>query len=172
MFGNPKQKALNLVLEGMRPILKVSGGLSGRLPNGYWDDPFVIGFFNGYASTLAKTATQGKIKETDLGEVLVSALEALAPKQGSAIARRMVQLLSALDPDAIKGGNHGIRCVAYMFNLTNLESDPAVIAAKELSKSNGGLVMEFAGAPGERMRVAGSLVTLLYGKVLLERLPS
>jgi hypothetical protein len=172
MFGNPKQKALNLVLEAMRPILKVSGGLSGQLPDGYWDDAFVIGFFNGYASTLAKVATQGKIKETELGEVLVTALETLAPAKGGTIARRMVQLLSALDPDAIKGGNHGIRCAAYMFNLTNLESDPAVIAAKELSKSTGGLVMQVAAAPSERLRVAGSLVTILYGKVLLERLPS
>jgi hypothetical protein len=90
MFGNKRKKAANFVIGRLRPLLghlQMSRGM----PQGFWQDEFVLGFFH---FTIGFQAAQSGIRLTqiDRGMILPEIYSALSNINGHKIARHATDL--------------------------------------------------------------------------------
>lgn len=103
---------------------------STRLPSGFWDDPFVLGFiyFSVHAYALIASATGDDFKR--LPAVYSQLLEGDAPS----VIARSAALHKAKDPDFILGMEKADMFTSALRGVSKYDDEEAVIRAHELAR--------------------------------------
>lgn len=170
MFENKREKARDAIVTGLQPIVSFSAMVHGRLPHGYWDDPFVLGFMYGCARQLADTAV-GKQDDSERNQARTEAFDVLSDGGAQRIAQRTATMVNPRDPDFATGLAHGLTCVMYASGV-KLEDQPLFARARKIG-SNYTIVLGFSDAKDpQRISTAGALVHILFHEVVTQRLGS
>src|SRR5215203_2158194 len=72
-----RRRAIKTAVEALRPLIGAIQHHHG-LPVGFWNDPYIVGFFTAMAGQYAKLSTKGRITGSDLGFALATTLTALS----------------------------------------------------------------------------------------------
>ena len=87
LFKSPRRKASDAAIAYVKPVVEMFRGSPGPgFPPGFWDDPYVLGFFYVYVGFAAKMAIGGKATGELLGHVLVDTYSALSNMNGARTA--------------------------------------------------------------------------------------
>jgi hypothetical protein len=163
MFFSKRKKATQTALEAIRPMLSVLFHFRDE-PDGFWSDPFVLGYVSALASFFAKASTNGKIETTDLGHVLSDVLSELSRESPNVLVPRYLGYVNSENADFLKGMDNALKTVSFTYGrLPNEETDNDVQMAKEIAKGNS------FGRPVAREDVGGSLQFLLFNNEVRKR---
>ncbi len=168
MFGGKRRRAQEAALEAVQPFVTAIAS-TGGIPTGFWEDPFVLGFFNGCISAFAKLATQGKIAGVDLGLVLMSVYDSVTGGNGRETGLRAHTFIEKQEPDFIRGLDNAIKLVAFTYGLADLSDDPDVIEATKVHEAVDASLSGITGPISETSAVAGALSHILFYDVVQER---
>lgn len=168
MFGGKRRRATKMALEAVQPILRTLE-MSGGIPSGFWDDPYVLGYLGGTAAIFAKMTTQGKIAGESLGQVMITVYETLSGLDGVEISKKVLLLQSSNDKDFLKGLGNADKTICVAYGIEGYEDDPDVVEAKELVKKMGP-DFAFLGETTEAAQISGCLTQMLFYQVVRDRL--
>ena len=65
-FGSKRKKITEQVIEAVRPKIGIIQSLYG-IPEGFWRDPYVLGYISGCISAFIQMLGGGKLKQVDRG---------------------------------------------------------------------------------------------------------
>jgi hypothetical protein len=136
MLNFTRRRATSAAVQATLPLVKTLE-ISGPLPDGFWHDPYVLGYISSTISTFAKTATSGKITGADLGYCLFETLGKISGRNGVEIGQRVTSLAQAKDPDFFEGVDAAGKVIAVTDGSREFDDDPDVIAAVKMADSIG-----------------------------------
>ena len=134
MFGGKKRKALNAVVPVIQNMIQPYERLRGGLPEGFWFDPYVLGFLTIYIGQLARVATDNKIDNETIVDVIFGVFLLFAPKHTEKIMEEVLSLQKRRDPDYALGATNANKCVSGV--MTDHEYDVATQLGRQLGSSN------------------------------------
>lgn len=159
---------MNAATQAVEPLIRTLE-MTGGVPEGFWEDAYVLGFLNGCIGIMAKMATRGKIDGGDLGQVMIGVFDAISGGQGSEIATRVIPLQESEDTEFLRGVTSAAKTISVAYGFPDYDTDPDVVAARRLAKSMSSVSSIFAG-PSEAAQVAGALHKMLFFNVVRDRL--
>ncbi|MDP2374275.1 hypothetical protein [Reyranella sp.] len=137
LFASTQRKATDAAIEGARPYIALLQDVAGPgIPSGFWEDRYVVGFFQFTTAFFAKHVTQGKASGATLGFATADALTALSNRNGRAIMSRAADLTFAKDPEHARGADDAAALIYYAFGfLKDEDRHPLVKKALGGSKT-------------------------------------
>jgi hypothetical protein len=103
---------------------------TGGLPTGFWQDPYVVGWFNGMIGSFIKIIGKGKFGPADVGTIVDGVLEDLAGRvTAERVARDIVLLREGQDPDFRDGTRNAEMLIAVTFGSRDFDDHADVIMA-------------------------------------------
>jgi hypothetical protein len=167
MFGMTRRRATRTAVEAVLPFIRVLKMTDG-IPDGFWDDPYVLGIVSGSISIFAKLSTNGRIAGDDLGAVLIDTFSIISEQDGVPIIRRVLAFQDASDPDFLLGVKNADKMVSYAYGDTGYDNDPDVIHAKRIAKATASL--QITGPISPDAAIAGALQQILFYDMVRKRL--
>ena len=168
MFGIRRRKATQTAIEALQPMVSVIERTRG-IPDGFWKDPYVLGFFSGGIGVFAKLASNGKIKGTELGRVLIDSLDSLSQGQGNQITRSIVEFQQSRNLDFLKGVGNADKIISVAYGFSGYEDDPDIIEAKKRTKLTNSSMDALLGPTSETAALGGQLQMMLFYDVVNDR---
>lgn len=168
MFGSSQKVAVRASIGGIAPLLGTLQSARG-IPQGFWGDPFVLGFIGFLIGHFSKAATRGRIDGADLGLVLAEAFSSLSHMNGAAISRQYVAFaVETGSADFEKGADNAATIAFYQLGVLKNETDnkdvqAARLVAQKLASE------EFNRGKSEREIVGALLLKKLFLDVVTER---
>lgn len=165
LFGR-RQKALRTIVDALKPLVqRAVSGNNGRLPPGFWDDAYVLGYLMGTATHFARLVNPDGMKDEDLGMVLIAALRKLSGSDAEAITDRILQLQEVRERDFKRAVDASEKPIAWIYEIVPMEHDKLVRDATRI---------EAATLPGgekpERSAIAWRLHQMLFYDEIDKRL--
>lgn len=164
LFGSPRKKALKESVEATLPIIRTLE-MTGGLPQGFWNDAYVLGFINGCIVLFAKRSAGGNLAGETLGMVIMDAFPLISGADRTVIANRVIELQQIRQADFLRGFENAYKCIMYGFDPNAFQDDPDVIAAKALAAK-----MPSMGVTDANAQVGGALIQMLFYKDVRQRL--
>lgn len=114
-------------------VIRVSN--RGQLPEGFWSDPYVLGFLLSYSSAVAKMSSDNQIKGHDLAIVLRKVFLLMADAEAGLISQITKRYSKELNPEFIEGLGSGT--VLYATSTGIIQDQQGLNDAKSAFKSGG-----------------------------------
>jgi hypothetical protein len=169
LFKSTQTTATEAAIDAIRPIIGIVQHSYG-LPQGFWTDPYVLGFLSITIAHHAKLATGGKARGEIMGYVLSDVLTSLSNMNGRELGRRITALATATERDADynRGGDDAAAvCYCAQGILKNEADHPLVQAASRLAD---GADFGDLSRIDRRSKIAGMMVVLSLVKEVEERI--
>jgi hypothetical protein len=165
MFGFAKRRAAKAAIEHVSPIVRLLEA-SGGLPLGFWEDPYILGWINGFAMCVARAATNDKIGTADLGQVAIDTVTTLAGVKGNEVVELMRKLARAKEPRFVEAVQAATKTYFVTVGAREFDADPEVVQARQLSKSLAESSAYFGFATSEQGAVGAAMQNLLFYDVV------
>lgn len=166
MFGDKRGKAVDAIVDGLKPVIRFSA-MHGGLPAGYWQDPYVLGFIQGCVFKIGEHAGL----KTDSASAWIEAYEQLSDGQGKAVVTRIRELnRPPRDKDLLLGMGNAVFCVSYALGLEDYPDEPVIFRARKAGSDYATVFGHTDRKNPERTRTAGALVHILFHNIVSERL--
>ena len=108
MLGRFRKKVTRQTIEMVRQPYALFQSNYG-IPDGFWQDEFVLGFFGVMIGVLSKLIGEGRLNQMDKGHLLQDTFSSLSNMNGAAIARHFSDLAheNPQREDFVRGGDNG-----------------------------------------------------------------
>lgn len=137
MFGLSKTKSCSdHVYSQIQPILSQAQNTLG-LPKGFWEDPYIIGFFSFFISFHTNVTSSVQLNEVQKGELVSAVFARLSNRPGEPMARRFIHLSSTKDEDFELGQEHASALCFASIGKGTPESAPFIENIKAEIKRDG-----------------------------------
>jgi len=167
MFGGRKRKAIQAAIEAVHPIVRTLE-MTGGLPHGFWEDPYVTGYLTTVVGLFAKMSSNGKVAGEELGEVVRDVMAIISGRDGTEIISQVRALQKSQDPDFSNGSTNAQKVVLLAYGLDSFDDDPDVERARRLGANDD--FAFFTGPISDAAKTAGALQTMLFYEAVRERL--
>jgi hypothetical protein len=164
-----KSRAVKAATQAVQPFIKTLE-MTGGLPPGFWEDPYVLGYLSGCIGIFAKLSTNGKIAGGDLGLVMINVLNEVSNSRGMEIAQRVIEFQHRNNSDFAKGVANADKAVSVAYGLRDYDADPDVIAARSTAAATDSFMTSMAPSSTEASKVSGVLQMTLFYDVVRARL--
>lgn len=168
MFGWKRHKAVSTATEAVAPFVRAFEAIGG-LPDGFWRDPYVVGFLSGCIAIFAKMATGWKLSGRDLGYVVVEVLDNISSGSGTEIATFGNDCLHAQDPEYARGIRNAEKVISVVYGLGDYTDDPDIQAARRDALNPSAPASFIAPFGNQGTDVGGALLDRLYYREIQER---
>lgn len=156
-----KKKATKAAIEAVEAVLMLMK-LKG-IPEGFWHDPFVLGYFGTVISSFGKIAVNDKLTAEDLGNIQMDVLEHFSGIPGIEVGKSVIDYMTNQNEDFMLGIENATKCILMMGPPTEkLLNDPDVLKARKLA-SDPNLQSITSGS------ILGALTYLLFYCVIKKR---
>lgn len=162
MFGGHRKKVTDQTIQMVRQPYALFQNTYG-IPQGFWQDEFVLGFFGVKIGLVSQALGQGRLSTTDKGRVLQDTFTALSNMNGEAIARRFGDFAreEPQSADFRLGCDNGEIVTLAAFGKGTPQGRAAIEEAKSEAAAQG--------RPGDVGAVATILAMKLFVGPLVER---
>lgn len=172
MFGFARRRAVKAAKEHGSAIIRLVEAMGG-LPDGFWEDPYIVGWITGFIYCVARAATNNRIGTTDLGRVLMATITAVAGAKGKEVVARSKGWARTKDEPKF---NEGVQAATKTYFVSvgarEFDADPEVVQARQLAKSRDSFQESLGlGASTEQDEVSAAMQHLLFYDVV-ERMRS
>jgi hypothetical protein len=131
MFGSKRRKLVDKVYHSVLPYVAAVEQSIGGMPPGFWEDPFVIGFFTFQVGLTLKLAGGDQLSPEEKGLATCEILGALSHTSGVQITRSMTHLALSKDTQSGRGADVAQLVSLYpMGMLKDGDRHPAVAELK------------------------------------------
>ncbi len=154
-------KAVETVLQNLEMAQKTMGVI---VSEGFWHDPFVLGYFGTVIHSFTKIAVNNKLTTEDLATIQKNVLEHFSGLPGIEIKNSVVDYMKNRNADFVLGVENATKCILIMMGPPNekLLNDPDVLEARELA-SDPNLQSITSGS------ISGALTFVLFSSVINRR---
>lgn len=138
MFGFTRRKVTEHTVASIRPLIGIFQHFNG-LPQGFWQNEFVIGFVGFMINFHADVTSGKKLSHEDKGQLLCDVFTALSNINGHEIARQFIRL-TVLDPKSPEFEEGADKAAIYAFAMIGKVSEegrPFFEAARQMAKVQG-----------------------------------
>src|SRR5690349_8126481 len=129
MFFGKIAKTTRFAVKIITPLIRMTES-AGGLPTGFWEDPYVLGFLYGSVLASAQMVNQGKLKDVELGQVVLFTFRKVAKQNSRSVAERIRQLSKAQNDDFKKGIANADKVLCTAFGIAGYEKDGDVEEAR------------------------------------------
>src|SRR6185369_2603659 len=117
------------VVPGVRSYIEAFAARYGTLPDGYWDDHYVLGFVPGIAGLFATVVAKGKLGDADRLAIVHEAIESISRGFGEHVMQQLKGLMLTQPEDFVKGAEAAAKVLA--FSMRQLPAnDPDLVQAQ------------------------------------------
>lgn len=163
------------LIEATRWYVGVFNAMGG-LPEGFWRDPYVLGFLHGIITFTAKAATRGKINGKELGRLIIRTISDLYNGKWHEVIDLIKKFHATKNNDYVEGFKNAEKIVFVCYQINSFDEDPDIIGAKkkiasEELKEREVMNQKFSGLQSnDSEKIAAQLTEELYLKRVLLRL--
>lgn len=163
MFGlSHREQAVEAATHAATSILRMQEQANG-IPSGFWQDPYVLGFFGGIVGTMAKlVGGPDRMRGERLGQVLKLSFEKLMGSRADEVWRYYMDASDDMTDDFQRGLWNGNKVVLIAYGSRDFDNDDDVISAQAQAEQ---LDAAMAFMPNTE---ASSLVTMLIFNYLCQ----
>lgn len=112
---------------------------TGGLPEGFWQTPYVVGWFSGLIGDFIKIIGKGKFGPADIGAIQDGVLEDLAGRvTAERVARDIALLHKSQDPDFCEGARNAAMLIAVTFGSRDFDDHGDVVTARSSTEQESG----------------------------------
>ena len=143
--------------------------ITGGLPEGFWKDPYALGFLQGTMVTLAKMATRGELEGKKVAQVALNVFKASVPGRGAEIYNTAVDYYARRDASYMQAMNNGMMAIAVIYGSEDFADRPEVQKARALAEAT----LAETGREGDKpssAEIGSMLQYLLFQTPVSERL--
>ena len=133
VFGSGKRKAVSTATQNLVPLVGIFQQYFG-IPVGFWQSPFVLGFFWYLIGGYLKLSSQGRLSSSEMGYALVEVFANLSNINGDQLARRCAAFVYAdvKDEGFEKGVANATPIWVYMIDaLKDEDNHPEIVSLKQ-----------------------------------------
>ena len=121
---------LSVVVKQMLEPFNITGGL----PEGFWRDPYALGFLQGTLVTLAKIASRGELEGKKVAQVALNVFKATVPGRGAEIYNNAVTYYSQANPSYLDAMSAGMMSIAVIYGSDDFNENPDVKKARAMAE--------------------------------------
>lgn len=152
---------------GIRPYVQAFTAGYGALPEGYWEDEYVLGFLPALTGLFARAMTRDKLAERDALSIVREALDAISNGFGGQIMAQVDRLTLTQPQDFVAGARAASKIMALSTGQIGIE-DSDLQAACQVAGVNPAEVK--ARAPAAFSAAANAMVQALFYDIVKNRL--
>jgi len=124
-------EAIEIVLKNFENAQKIMG-ING-MPEGFWHDPFVLGYFDTVIHFFGKTAVDNQISTEDMGTISMDILGKISGAPKLEIGKKVVDYMTNKNEEFLLGVENATKCILTMGPIDEkLLNDPDVLEARKL----------------------------------------
>ena len=153
------------ITQGVRPYVQAFEARYGALPNGYWEDEYVLGFVPTLAGLFARGVTRGKISKADQRAVVQECLDAVSGGFGAGIMGYVDRLTLTAPPDFVAGTEAANKVMAFSTGKFPAD-DPDIMQAQATGRADPNVRTD----QQQFTATATALVNLVFYDVVNQRL--
>ncbi len=133
MFGGKHRKSTKAALETVQSLIDAFD-IAGGLPEGFWEDPFVLGFLYASIQASANLAANEEMDEQDLEDLVSDVLNKLSDGYGADIVSRIERYFERQhDPAFVDGLANAAKYVYVLLGSSKYDDYDDVAQARKLA---------------------------------------